>query len=325
MHYPTVTTHVRLVHRRHAGFSFAEVMFAVMLLGLGFIMVAAIFPVAIRQQQASMEDTTGVAVAKQGQAIMDQLGVAMSNYHNISATPPALPTYAYNLTQDGKLHSFFESVGGFVPYTKVKGDLIQPADRRFAWIPVAYRCDTPVGGMPVDRADVYLLAVQVRDKDQFLASDRDGTTFQPKTCYFYLTEGDTSPDTITFTNSGGSLTAYDDPNACEGAYVWVVDDQVSGGNGRANGRYYRLGAKVDVGTWQLQSGYDMPVTIDPGPDKQWGTADDVRNSQNLPPRAIGQPASGGSPAIGFIVGHTTGSGLAMDLFALPAMSVSLKP
>src|SRR4051812_34104750 len=59
------------------GFSFTEVMFAVILLGLGFIMVAAIFPVAIRQSQANMEDTAGVSVAKAGGAVMESMGAAL--------------------------------------------------------------------------------------------------------------------------------------------------------------------------------------------------------------------------------------------------------
>ena len=34
---------------RHRGFSFTEVLFAVIILGIGFIMIAAIFPVALMQ------------------------------------------------------------------------------------------------------------------------------------------------------------------------------------------------------------------------------------------------------------------------------------
>src|SRR5688572_3759849 len=46
------------------GFSFTEVLFAVMILGVGFIMVAAIFPVAIQQAQTSTEETTSAAVSR---------------------------------------------------------------------------------------------------------------------------------------------------------------------------------------------------------------------------------------------------------------------
>ena len=62
---------MRAVQRRHPasarrGFSFPEVLFAVAVLGIGFIMVAAIFPVAIMQTQAAMEETVGTAVARNG-------------------------------------------------------------------------------------------------------------------------------------------------------------------------------------------------------------------------------------------------------------------
>src|SRR2546428_3654731 len=48
---------------RAAGFSFIEVLFAVMILGVGFIMTAAIFPVAIQQAKTSSDETVSTAVA----------------------------------------------------------------------------------------------------------------------------------------------------------------------------------------------------------------------------------------------------------------------
>ena len=45
------------------GFSIVEIMFAIMILGIGFIMVAAMFPVAIQQSQANVDQTTGRALA----------------------------------------------------------------------------------------------------------------------------------------------------------------------------------------------------------------------------------------------------------------------
>src|SRR5215208_1939664 len=41
-----------------AGFTFTEVMFAVILLGIGFIMLAGMFPVAIQQTQTNIEEST---------------------------------------------------------------------------------------------------------------------------------------------------------------------------------------------------------------------------------------------------------------------------
>src|SRR6187402_1210203 len=49
---------------RRRGFSFTEVMFAVMVLGIGFIMVAAMFPVTISQTQQTMRESVGANVAR---------------------------------------------------------------------------------------------------------------------------------------------------------------------------------------------------------------------------------------------------------------------
>ena len=45
-------------------FSLVEIMFAVMILGIGFIMIAGMFPVAIQQSQATVAETTGTIVAE---------------------------------------------------------------------------------------------------------------------------------------------------------------------------------------------------------------------------------------------------------------------
>src|SRR5437588_8989565 len=48
---------MRRLQRRRA-FTFLEVLFAVIVLGIGFIMVAAMFPAALKQTQASVEDVS---------------------------------------------------------------------------------------------------------------------------------------------------------------------------------------------------------------------------------------------------------------------------
>jgi Tfp pilus assembly protein PilV len=67
------------------GFSFAEVLFAVAVLGIGFIMVAAIFPAAILQTQAAIDETVGTTVARNGGA-----QIALNNRMNRTG-PTALP------------------------------------------------------------------------------------------------------------------------------------------------------------------------------------------------------------------------------------------
>src|SRR2546421_9504922 len=65
---------------RQRGFSFAEVMFAVIILGVGFIMIAALFPVAIRQSKSTADETSSAAFAR-----------VATNYVNDMASDPTMP------------------------------------------------------------------------------------------------------------------------------------------------------------------------------------------------------------------------------------------
>lgn len=53
-----------VIQSRNKGFSFVEVMFAVMLLCIGFIMIAGVFPVAISQTQITRNETTASLVGR---------------------------------------------------------------------------------------------------------------------------------------------------------------------------------------------------------------------------------------------------------------------
>src|SRR3954465_2485924 len=50
------------IHR--SAFSLTEVMFAVIVLGIGFIMIAAIFPVSISQSRMTVEETAAAGAAR---------------------------------------------------------------------------------------------------------------------------------------------------------------------------------------------------------------------------------------------------------------------
>src|SRR6266446_1174955 len=71
---PTPNSRFGPSHHRRGGFSFTEILFAVMILGIGFIMVAAMFPVALQQTDNSMQETVAAQVARSGIAYMTQLG-----------------------------------------------------------------------------------------------------------------------------------------------------------------------------------------------------------------------------------------------------------
>ncbi|MBV8782514.1 MAG: hypothetical protein JO353_14045 [Phycisphaerae bacterium] len=75
------------------GFSFTEILFAVTILGIGFIMVAAIFPVAIEQGRVTNEQSIAAGVARGGLAIMTQ--VASNSDTGVIATY-GNGTFSYN-------------------------------------------------------------------------------------------------------------------------------------------------------------------------------------------------------------------------------------
>src|SRR5205085_277539 len=141
-------TYLKSVVRRTArpGFAFTEILFAVMVLALGFIMIAAMFPVTIRQTQSTMEEATAANVAK---GAMDYLqGIANEDFFPITLPPiskgsdnPKLaePAEVVSLTQVYYAHrpglaattkfpaSWGNSTTGFFPaYYAVRGNFIDP-------------------------------------------------------------------------------------------------------------------------------------------------------------------------------------------------------
>src|SRR5437870_2113109 len=78
--------------RLRAGFSFTEVLFAVMVLGIGFIMIAAMFPVTIRQTQTTMEETQAANMAKEAMAYLQSIATDVNFPVTVPPQqPPANP------------------------------------------------------------------------------------------------------------------------------------------------------------------------------------------------------------------------------------------
>jgi Tfp pilus assembly protein PilV len=367
------------------GVTFTEVMFAVILLGIGFIMVAAIFPVAIQQSQANLEDATGIVVARQGSSMMQHMGSVL----RVPNTGTVPQTYEWKVNVDtlapGTLQTplrRFVAAVATVPMNDTKstvqyaaisvlmGNFISMSDSRYAWVPVAYQCEVPTAGQTPSSMKVWLLAMKIRNQTQYtpgIPGDLNVVTiggapygtFVPRVEHFYLTEGDANPDTLTFVDSSGSKndcsTPVDVPEAAEGAYVWVANDQMAGPMtvagmatvypGQAIGRFYRLGVKRDdvgPGVWELAPGdgpgHSMGLQWLAGPNDVLGTpppdGDDIQINENIPPRKVGTPVTGGEmPAVGFIVGKgyidpnnpASGyEGAAQDLMALSPVTVPLR-
>ncbi len=155
-------------HRRR-GFSLTEVLFAVIILGIGFILIAAIFPVSISQSRMTVDETTGAAAARSAMAFTSRI----ADGGDVVINGPLFPTTdlyvgpaqggaaqtavgSFSIPPNsqirvGKVLSFNDprlSNGTPGPgpnyrdnlWNAIKGSIIQPSDNRYAWVPF-YRRD----------------------------------------------------------------------------------------------------------------------------------------------------------------------------------------
>src|SRR4051794_10456175 len=104
--------------RRQTGFNFSEVLFAVMILGIGFIMIAAIFPVALLQSKTTVEETVASTAARGG---VNFVQTAANN-----TTMPDTGGLVYSVSQDPGA-----AVGpGKVLWDAIKGNVVLPSNNR---------------------------------------------------------------------------------------------------------------------------------------------------------------------------------------------------
>lgn len=213
----------RVRSRRHRGITFTEVMFAVILLGIGFIMLAGLFAVAGQQTIQTTEESSGAS-------------------------------YAYGageyLRQFGDDTAWVPTGGAYVPlpaaiWARVRGDLVSPMDSRFAWTAAYCR------NSGEQFAHVIVFALQSRVKGQFDASDVVRNGFQPATLdpkpvsVVQMLNIDPGVDRVVLNVADPAATP-----AASGAFLVIAQ-------GNFAGRIYRLGNQVNSNTWELQPGYDL--------------------------------------------------------------------
>src|SRR2546423_11752647 len=87
--------------RVRAGYSFTEVLFAVMVLGIGFIMIAAMFPVTIRQTQTTMEETQAANMAKEAMAYLQSIATDENFPPTVPLWDPTNPPTLATIPQPG--------------------------------------------------------------------------------------------------------------------------------------------------------------------------------------------------------------------------------
>lgn len=247
---------------RHRGFTFTEVLFAVILLGAGFIMLAGIFPVAIRQAQTSVEQTTAAAV---GKLAVELLRPLVSN-GNLPVTGNEVRQLPVGLEQ------------------QVRRDRVLTQDRRTGWTALYRRRAN------TNYAEIIVLVARVRGGDQFvhLPFVTGADTGQP------LVEG-----AFNWDNAGVSTVTLtsDDGAAVEDGYVVVAGPD--GTNAAFVGNVYRLGFRQSGDTWFLQPGawYDSSGTLS-GKVFVFGRAGVPDGSTPDPYDAVPGSFAGASQAVG---------------------------
>ena len=155
---------VRRSPRRRA-FSFAEVMFAVVILGVGFIMIAALFPVAIRQSKSTVDETSAAAFARVAANDVN-LMAKDSNMIAMGTNPNAVYVDAFPTRINGT---------DFTPtvqlWESLRGNIISPTDPRYAWVPFYFRGIDPLTNAKLPYAQLILICVQATNKPVFTDDD----------------------------------------------------------------------------------------------------------------------------------------------------------
>ena len=264
---------------RRRGFSFTEIMFAVIILGVGFIMVAAIFPVAIQQAKTTTEETTAASIAR---------GAAnyLQNIVSDGASPPSstnCPQSSLNVANTGtpaQINVSFVQQITTIPtgsandaprlWIASANNQILPNDPRYGYI-YLFRRGLDQTSSPSPYAQVYIFPVQSRATTTFGADDLTlpstwtDDTNSPKNSppanlmarfVQVAVSNDVAEaggvDLIAFDKrpSSTGMTSQKAANAdaaVEGAYVVIADDKLNnsppGTQGRLNGTILKLGVR----------------------------------------------------------------------------------
>ena len=178
---------------RRQGFTFLEVLFAIMILGIGFILVAAMFPAAIKQTQSTVEDSYASAVSLNTHRKFVEL--AKNQIPVVQPLPP-LPQIPPTYVLDKNMEASGANPGESKVYsigdrrmtanhrtnlwTAAGGSQLVESDPRYACVPF-YRRERDYNSTPpnlLGAADVqmFFVPVRVRNKPEYDLSDLLTTT-----------------------------------------------------------------------------------------------------------------------------------------------------
>ncbi|HEX8914637.1 MAG TPA: prepilin-type N-terminal cleavage/methylation domain-containing protein [Humisphaera sp.] len=263
--------------RRRGGFSFVEVLFAVMILGIGFIMLAGIFPVAMRQAADTLDETLAMSMARKAATVLGDSQILGTIPNNGNVVRIELD-----------------------PWLAVKGNQINPDDPRYAWVALARRVPVPNPSAP-DLVQLVVVPVQVRAQDRSRFDQADLTvsgnsaTLLPvpvKVRFTAATSSAGSQCTVVSANGTGVSNGDGPQNPAATGGVVVI------ATGSFAGRSVRLGAPVNDSTvqYELMPGSDLN---DLGGSVPPGDVDAFIVGRGLSNPGAGSPTfSGPSMAVG---------------------------
>jgi hypothetical protein len=262
-----------------AAFTFIEVLFAVIILGIGFIMIAGVFPVAIQQTAVVTSETQGSLITRDAirkiQNAADTPGANTLFPTTGTSAAPAIYAITTIAPAPGQpILGLATPPTGLLP--ALGADSLYSADKRFGWVGF-YRRDstTAAAGPPVGPyANIYVVALQNPNFPNYLypvpASGQTTISASVPPPVPPSTYGQSPPQAAAiaaqfFYNSDGTTTAIltyntsanppQQPNGTTGAYVLVGSAPAAQAN--MVGRFFRLGNAAP--STVLPTGYNLPT------------------------------------------------------------------
>jgi hypothetical protein len=195
----------RVARAPRRGLTFIELMFATMILGLGIIIIASVFPVAISEQRATIDAAASNSIERSAARTLDGIlsvtGVTAKPF--LEDTTTAAPVRSFDYTWNN-------GANNINPWDCIRGDLVDKADPRYAWTAVYERL--PNGG-DNNRVTLFIATLASRDSASFDTSPASLDKLKPGNITItYTVVPGADPDRIVI---GGADAAI----ACEGAFI----------------------------------------------------------------------------------------------------------
>lgn len=240
---------------QRTAFSFTEALFAVMILGIGFILIAAIFPVAIQQTKTTTDETNSASHARGVVAYLDSLDPDLLA-PTVFVPPPALNRGEHQkmIGELGFIADWRFPLATQTSQTRGISPQMFSMDRSRGAVVfyqrdgTYYRTAPPlideVGITPASTMKIIVVTTQSPGGTTYTNADPVFT--QPQPVNVILQDGVPDTATISDLTSGPLALSGASDAAVEGATIITSDGYV-----------YRLGNPSTGGAWELMPGSDM--------------------------------------------------------------------